>query len=78
MRLNESFANYGQYLLKEYRYGADAAGEAQYQNIQTYLHNPELAKKNLVSFYYVDASHDEITYEKGGRVLIGLQIYYNG
>ena len=52
--VNESFADYSQYLWNEYKYGADAAGEENYGEMQSYVSNPPDAQKDLVRFYYSD------------------------
>lgn len=73
--LNESFANYGQYLWKEFRYGPDAANDERFRNMVSYLGKQELAEKDLVPFYYKDASDNGVSYEKGGCILHMLRKY---
>lgn len=71
LTVNESFADYGQYLWKEYKYGADVAGEENYSEMRAYLGTPSEAEKHLVRFYYEDKENmfDLVSYQKGGRVL---------
>ena len=69
--LNESFADYSQYLWKEHQYGADAAGEENFLEMRQYMGNPAEAEKHLVRFYYGDKEEmfDAVSYQKGGRIL---------
>ncbi len=75
--VNESMADYSEYLWEEYKYSADAAGEENYSKMQRYLNNPEDEKKNLVRFYYNDKEDvfDNVSYPKGGRILNMLRHY---
>ena len=75
--VNESFADYSEYLWKEYKYGEDVAGDENYTQIQNYTRNPESAKKDLVRFYYNDKEDvfDNVSYPKGGRILNMLRHY---
>ena len=70
LTVNESFANYSEYLWEEYKHGKDAAGQHQFENLQSYLSGGN-EKKDLVRFYYNDREDmfDLVSYEKGGRVL---------
>ncbi len=71
LTVNESFADYSQYLWKEHQYGADVAGEENFLEMRQYLGNPSAAAKHLVRFYYADKEEmfDLVSYQKGGRVL---------
>ncbi|MEO9003726.1 MAG: M1 family metallopeptidase, partial [Ginsengibacter sp.] len=74
--LNESFANYSEYLWAEHRHGKDAADDHAYEDMQGYLmSNSE--DKDLVRFYYKDKEDlfDAVTYNKGGRILNMLRNY---
>ncbi len=74
---NESFANYSETLWAEHKYGKDVADAHNYQDMQTYLNNPDNATKNLVRFYYDDKEDvfDAVTYQKGGRILNMMRNY---
>jgi aminopeptidase N len=75
--VNESMADYSETLWNEFRHGKDAADQHIEENRQTYLANPENAKKDLVRFYYADKEDvfDNVSYEKGGAVLHMLRNY---
>jgi len=70
LSLNESFANYSEYLWREYKYGKDAADEHHYDDMQGYL-NSGSEKKDLIRFHYRDKEDmfDAVSYNKGGRIL---------
>jgi aminopeptidase N len=76
--LNESFANYSQYLWDEYRYGLD---EADYQAEQEAIGYFESAMNqgyhNLIYFdhYSKEDMFDGHSYNKGGRILHMLRNY---
>ncbi|HEY4195840.1 MAG TPA: M1 family metallopeptidase, partial [Mucilaginibacter sp.] len=77
LTLNESFADLGEILWLEHKYGKDAADEHLYNGLQGYLGNPENYKIPLVNFHY-QAIHDAfngVTYQKGGRILNMLRNY---
>lgn len=77
LTLNESFADLGEILWLEHKYGKDAADEHLYNGLQGYLGNPENHKIPLVNFHY-KAIHDAfngVTYQKGGRILNMLRNY---
>lgn len=69
--LNESFATYGEYLWKEYKYGKDAADYHANQDLLTYLREAEVEEKSLIRFHYGQHMEmfDRHSYQKGGRVL---------
>ncbi|MEN9686071.1 MAG: hypothetical protein RLZZ28_1857, partial [Bacteroidota bacterium] len=70
--VNESFADYSQFLWFEYKYGKDEAGWEQFNSMRSYLtgidpnNNPD-----LVRFHYKDKEDlfDLVSYQKGGRIL---------
>lgn len=76
LTLNESFANYSEYLWDEYKYGKDKADATHYSAMQGYLGSGS-EQKNLVRFYYSDKEDmfDAVSYNKGGRILHMLRNY---
>ncbi len=76
LTLNESFANYSEYLWREYRYGKDDADAKNFKDMQDYLLSGS-DDKNLVRFYYRDKEDvfDAVSYNKGGRILHMLRNY---
>jgi aminopeptidase N len=75
--LNESFANYSQYLWAEHKYGADAAALVQQQDLAHYLEEAESKREPLIRYHYENREDmfDRHSYEKGGRVLHMLRKY---
>lgn len=71
LTVNESFADYSEYLWLEHKYGADDAGAENFTQMQSYLGQPEESEKDLVRFYYDDKEEmfDLVSYQKGGRIL---------
>ena len=74
--LNESFANYSEYLWDEFRHGKDAADEHAFEDMQGYLMSGS-DTKDLVRFYYDNKEDvfDAVSYNKGGRILNMLRNY---
>jgi aminopeptidase N len=70
LTLNESFANYSEYLWQEYKYGKDAALEHHFNEMNGYLQSHS-EQKDLVRYYYEEKENmfDAVSYNKGGRVL---------
>ncbi|PJA07613.1 MAG: hypothetical protein COX70_06135 [Flavobacteriales bacterium CG_4_10_14_0_2_um_filter_32_8] len=76
--LNESFATYGEFLWREYKYGADKAAEGLQSDLIQYLQEVEKGKyKDMVRFDYKtnEDMFDRHTYQKGGRILHMLRNY---
>ena len=69
--VNESFANYSEYLWREHKYGKDHADALRYKDLQGYFMNEGNAKKDLVRFYYKSREDvfDAVSYNKGGYIL---------
>ncbi len=76
LTVNESFANYSEYLWNEYKYGKDAADEHNLEDMQGYLASGS-GSKHLVRFHYSDKEDmfDAVSYNKGGRILHMLRKY---
>lgn len=74
--LNESFANYSEYLWYEYKYGKDKADAHGFSDMQGYLMSGS-EKKDLVRYYYNfrEDVFDGVSYNKGGRILHMLRNY---
>lgn len=74
--INESFANYSQYLWTEYKYGKDQADYHLMANLNKYF-SPSDFKKELVRFSYdtPEDVFDVVSYEKGGGILHMLRTY---
>jgi aminopeptidase N len=70
LTLNESFANYSEYLWREYKYGKDAADAHHYTDMQGYIQSGS-ENKDLVRYHYRDKEDmfDAVSYNKGGRIL---------
>ncbi len=71
LTVNESFADYSEYLWTEHKYGRERADAYNYNAMQNYLANGVNAEKHLVRFNYEDKEEmfDAVSYQKGGRIL---------
>jgi len=70
LTVNESFANYSEYLWDEYKYGKDFADAHNFEDMQGYMMSGS-DKKNLARFHYASREDmfDAVSYNKGGRIL---------
>ncbi|MEZ2337379.1 M1 family aminopeptidase [Mucilaginibacter sp. RCC_168] len=74
--LNESFADFGELIWLEHKYGKDAADAHLQNGLQNYVDRQDARTKNLVTFYYTNPKDPfGITYSKGGRILNMLRNY---
>lgn len=75
--LNESFATYGEYLWKEYKYGVNSAQEHWQADKNKYLRESRSYQEKLIRFYHEhrEEMFDRHTYEKGGLILHALRNY---
>jgi aminopeptidase N len=72
LTVNESFANYGEYLWRRYKYGKVNADQLAYEDLWKYLSTTErMGDPVLVRFHYRDKEDmfDRISYQKGGATL---------
>nr|WP_155204272.1 M1 family metallopeptidase [Xanthovirga aplysinae] len=69
--LNESFANYGEYLWAEYKYGKDAADFEGLKEMESYFREAKSKQVDMIRYYYQDKEDmfDSHSYAKGGRIL---------
>jgi aminopeptidase N len=70
--VNESFADYGEYLWNEHKYGKPYADWRGHQSLRKYMQESARGKNvNLVRFYYDNREDvfDAHSYEKGGHIL---------
>ncbi len=77
LTLNEGFANYGEYLWLEHKYGKDVADHHLQQEMRGYLYTSESDYHDLINFKYNDREDmfDAHSYNKGGCVLHHLRSY---
>ena len=77
LTVNESFADYSEYLWLEHKYGKDHALAYNREAMIGYLANPANSAKHLVRFRYADKEEmfDGVSYQKGGRILNMLRQY---
>jgi aminopeptidase N len=78
LTLNESFADYSEYLWFEHKYGKDMADEHSYKSMNNYIQFSQYAgDRDLVRFHYHDKEDmfDAVSYQKGGRILNMLRNY---
>ncbi|MFD1468087.1 M1 family metallopeptidase [Hymenobacter caeli] len=75
--LNESFADYAEYLWAEQKYGADEAALVQETKLASYLDEAQSKREPLIRARYQEREDlfDRHSYAKGGRVLHMLRKY---
>ncbi|MBB5636830.1 aminopeptidase N [Pedobacter cryoconitis] len=78
--VGESFANFGEVLWAEHKYGQDVADDHNNADLELYLENTEYADKDLVRFHYrkTEDVFDPVSYQKGGRIVNMLRHYLGG
>ncbi|MFN8282545.1 MAG: M1 family aminopeptidase [Chitinophagales bacterium] len=71
LTLNESMADYSEYLWYAHKYGKDNADAYHDKSMQGYLHTSKYKNEPILNYYYDDPHEifDAIRYEKGGCVL---------
>ena len=80
LTVNESLANYSEFLWFEHKYGKDKAEEDRYDDLQAYKMDPSNFQKNLVRVHY-DAREDMfdgVSYNKGGKGVLHMLRSYLG
>lgn len=77
LTVNESFANYSEYLWNEYKYGKDFADYTLMKAAEGYFRDPSNVTKDLVRFNYHSREDmfDGVSYNKGGSILHMLRNY---
>ena len=77
LTINESFANYSEYLWFEHKYGVDEADYHRLNDLSYYHQTPTDFKKDLVRFDYASREDvfDLVSYNKGGSILHMLRNY---
>ncbi|MBC7743876.1 MAG: M1 family metallopeptidase [Flavobacterium sp.] len=84
--LNESFATYGEYLWEEYKYGRETADVKGLEDMLAYLSGSRQKQVDVIRYNYADKEQmfDEVTYQKGGRILhmlrktVGDEAFFKG
>ncbi|WP_027377139.1 M1 family metallopeptidase [Kaistella palustris] len=77
LTVNESFANYSQYLWNEHKYGKDIADYGLMKETKGYMMDPSNPSKDLVRFNYHSREDmfDGVSYNKGGAILHMMRNY---
>jgi aminopeptidase N len=76
LTVNESFANYSEYLWLEHKYGRERADAHRHEEVAGYI-TPDNELKDLVRFHYNSREDmfDAVSYNKGGTILHMLRSY---
>lgn len=77
LTVNESFANYSEYLWNEHKYGKDYADYGLKKALDSYFRDPSLVSRDLVRYDYHSREDmfDAVSYNKGGGILHMLRKY---
>lgn len=80
LTINESLANYSEYLWNEYKYGKNKADEDRYEDLLDYQFDPNNYGKNLVRTHYTarEDMFDGVSYNKGGKGVLHMLRSYLG
>lgn len=80
LTVNESLANYSEYLWFEHKFGKDKAEEDRYDDLQGYKMDPSNFNKNLVRTHYQarEDMFDGVSYNKGGKGVLNMLRGYLG
>ncbi len=80
LTVNESLANYSEYLWFEHKYGKDKAEEDRYNDLEGYKRDPANFNKNLVRVHYnaQEDMFDGVSYNKGGKGILHMLRSYLG
>src|SRR5690606_5246879 len=80
LTVNESLANYSEYLWFEHKYGKDRAEEDRYDDLEGYKMDPANISKNLVRTHYEarEDMFDGVYYNKGGKGVLHMLRSYLG
>jgi len=75
--LNESFATFGEYLWRDYKYGTQERGYYCSEDLKKYLEEANYHLQPVIYHYYNDQEDlfDRTRYQKGGLVLVMLRHY---
>lgn len=80
LSINESFANYSEYLWFEHKYGREKAEENRYSDLQIYKTDISHFPKDLVRLHYHSQEDlfDVVSYNKGGKGVLHMLRHYLG
>lgn len=80
LTVNESLANYSEFLWYEYKYGKDRAEEDRYNDLNSYQMDPNNFDKKLVRTHYYgkEDMFDGVSYNKGGKGILHMLRGYLG